>query len=184
MAAQDVEVSVFSQGMWPQEDARDPLGVWGGRHIITGSAGGGPIKVQFQPGAELAGAYLYTAYFATIAQLTGAETASAKCRLLTNWPDVDDDLGIQGAGTLKITAMITPGTFTPPFGGPVDPLVTPQERFVLLFDPRPVAGAFTIVELEHSVSTDSSTYAFECWGYYWDRQVMQTPGGPRHPGSR
>jgi len=63
-------------------------------------------------------------------------------------------------------------------------MVQPQDRFILLFDPRPVAGAFDIVELEISVGVLDRNYAFECWGYYWDRQVLNTPGGPRHPGSQ
>jgi len=184
MAAQNVAVDIFSQGMWPQEDARDPLGVWGGRHVITGSAGGGPIKVQFQPGADKAGAYLYTCYFATIAQVTVNESATMKCRLLTNWPDVDDDVGVQGAATLRIMGTQGNVSFTAPFEGPITPMVFPADRFVLLFDPRPVAGGFTIVELEQDRSTDTNLYVFECWGYYWDRQVMSTPGGPRHPGSK
>jgi len=184
MAAQDLQVDVFSQGMWPQEDARDPLGVWGGRHIVTGSVGGGPIKVGFQPGADRAGAYLYTCYFATIAQVTVNESATMKCRLLTNWPDVDDDVGVQGAATLRIMGSADGVGFTAPFGGPATPMVFPADRFVLLFDPRPVAGAFTIVELEQDRSTEDNVYVFETWGYYWDRQVMSTPGGPRHPGAR
>ena len=183
MTAQDVGKDIFSMGMWPQQDARDPLGVWGGRHIITGTIGGGGIKVQFQPGADRAGAYLYCCHFAQIAQLTEGESATLKCRLLTNWPDADDVVGVQGASTLKFATSLGLVGHTAPFAGPDSFLVAPQDRFVLLFDPRPVAGAFTIVELEQNVSTDGNLYAFECWGYFWDREVMQTPGGPRFPGS-
>lgn len=184
MAAQDAAVDIFAQGMWPQEDMRDPLGVWAGRHLITGTVGGGVIKVRFQPGADRAGAYLYTCYFATIAQLTAPEAGAMKARLLTNWPDADDDVGVQGAATLRIQTTVDSASFTSPFGGPRDLLVTASDRYILLFDPRPVAGAFTIVELEQDRSIDTNVYAFEAWGYYWDREVMSAPGGPRHPGAR
>ncbi|MGR3295936.1 MAG: hypothetical protein ACUZ8A_06880, partial [Candidatus Bathyanammoxibius sp.] len=59
------------------------------------------------------------------------------------------------------------------------------DRFLLLYDPRQPAslGNTNILELQLAVNTDLATYSFEAYGYYWDRSVMQTPGGPRHPGS-
>lgn len=181
--AQSIPVDILTAQLWPQGDARDPLGVWGGRHIVTADVTEGPLKVSFQPGAERAGAYVYTCYMATIAQLTASEIQTFKCRLLTNWPDVDDDAGVQGAATLLIVSAGVSATFTAPFGGPQVPLVTAAQRLILLFDPRPVAGAFTIVELEATPAVDTQQYAFETWGYYWDRGVLNAPGGPRHPGS-
>ncbi len=175
---------IFSQGMWPQQDARDPLGVWGGRELVTADVTAGPIKVSFQPGADRAGAYLYTCYSAQIGGLTASEAAIGKIRLLTNWPDVGAPEGVQGYGSLKFFSIGGGSAFTAPFSGPVDvQVIEPAERYMLLFDPRPVAGAFTIVELELDRAVDTRVYSFECWGYYWDREVMQTPGGPRHPGA-
>jgi len=183
--AQSVLTTIFSQGMWPQQDARDPLGVWGGRQILTADVTAGPLKVEFQPGADRAGAFLYTCYSAQIAGLTANEAAVGKCRLLTNWPDVGAPIGVQGYGSLQIVNINGASTFTAPFSGPFElAFVQAQDRYILLFDPRPVAGAFTIVELELDRAVDTRLYSFECWGYYWDRQVMQTPGGPRHPGSQ
>jgi len=185
MAAQDLSIAIFAHGMWPQGDARDPLGVWGGRHIATATVGDGPIKVRFQAAATIAGAYVYTCYSANIAGLTVATLGIGKCRLLTNWPDVDDDIGVQGYGSVKMVQVDGSSGFTPPFTGALigGALVQPSDRFILLFDPRPVVGAFDLVELEISDLVDTNTMAFECWGYYWDRQVLNTPGGPRHPGS-
>jgi len=177
------DVDIIATALWPQGDARDPLGVWAGRHLITGDATGGTLKVAFQPGAERAGAHIYTCYTAIIAQLTISESGTAKARLLTNWPDADDDAGVQGYGALKIAAMLGSSSLTAPFSAPAEPLVQPSDRYILLFDPRPVAGAFTIVELEHQPNTDTRVYAFEAWGYYWDRGVLNAPGGLRHPGS-
>lgn len=182
MAAQDVTVDIFSHGMWPQGDARDPLGIWAARHTMTGSAGGGSLKVGFQPGADRAGAFIYTCYFANVAWNV-QEGSNLKLRLLTNWPNADDDPGIQGASAIRIVNTDEAVGFTAPEGAPLDVMVkSPQEK-ILLFDPRPAAGAFTIVEMEISGSTDTFSYFFEAWGYFWDRQVMNTPGGPRHPGS-
>lgn len=182
MAEQSETVDLFATALWPQGDARDPLGVWGGRHVLTGSAGGGSLKVGFQPGIERAGAHIYTCYSA-FCSLTQQEDGNIKLRLLTNWPNMDDDVGIQGTGTLRIVNTDQAAGFTPPEGGPSAAMLSSLDRFILLFDPRPAAGAFTIVELELSGSTDGRTYTFECWGYYWDRGVMNAPGGPRHPGS-
>jgi len=181
---QALTVDIFSQGMWPQEDIRDPLGVWGGRSIVLADATAGPLKVGFQPGADRAGAFLYTCYSAQISSLTINESAVGKCRLLTNWPDVDVGPGVQGFSTTKIVTIDGSAAFSAPFDGPFDsPMVEPADRYILLFDPRPVAGAFTIVELERDRAVDTRLYSFECWGYYWDRSVMSAPGGPRHPGS-
>ncbi len=149
---------------------------------MTGSAGGGSLKTRFQPGADRAGAYIYTCYFANVAWNV-QEDSNLKVRLLTNWPNADVAAGIQGAGTILIRNTDQAVGFSPPEGAAIDHMVGPGQRFILLFDPRPAAGAFTIVEMEISGSTDTFSYFFECWGYYWDRGVMNVPGGPRHPGS-
>jgi len=180
----DLTFDIVPTAQWPQGDARDPLGVWGGRAIITQDASGGSVKANFQAPLTIAGAYVYTCYSAQISNLSAAVAIIIKCRLLTNWPDVDPvNIGVQGYGSNISRTTLGDADFTAPLSGPNDPLVTPNDRYLLLFDPRPVAGAFTIVELEYGVNVDTQIAAFECWGYYWDRAVLQTPGGPRHPGS-
>ncbi|KKL17299.1 hypothetical protein LCGC14_2486920, partial [marine sediment metagenome] len=59
----------------------------------------------------------------------------------------------------------------------------PNDRFILIFDPRQGAGVLNMIELEMGVNVNTDTYAFEAYGYYWDRSVLNAPGGPRHPGS-
>jgi len=169
--------------MWPQGDARDPLGIWGGRRIVTGDASGGGIQVRFAAAATIAGAFIFTCYNAQVSNVDATSIAAVRCRLLTNWPDVDAAVGVQGFATHLVRAQTGSSFFPAPLSGPDDPLVMPSDRFILLFDPRPVAGAFDIVSLAISENTNTVNFAFEAWGYYWDRQVLNTPGGPRHPGS-
>jgi succinate-acetate transporter protein len=40
-----------------------------------------------------------------------------------------------------------------------------------------------ILEMQRGNNLDLATYTFEAYGYFWDRAAMETPGGPRHPGS-
>jgi len=179
------EVAVITNALWPQGDIRDPLGVWGFRHGITGDATGGSIKVGAVVPADNAGAFLFTCYSALAAILAQATTSTsvAKVRLLTNWPNVDPQLGVQAYGSAGFVDLSTVSSFTPPEVIPTTPMIAPQDRFLLLFDPRPSGGQITIVELEIGVNILADTYTFEGYGYYWDRSVLNAPGGPRHPGS-
>jgi len=177
-------INLVATALWPQGDARDPLGVWGARQLLTSDASGGSIKVAIQAPATIAGAYVYTAYSAQVSRQAGTTTVAIKCRLLTNWPDVDPIVdGVQGYGSLIVVPALGESVLTAPRSGPSRALVQPNDRFVLLFDPRPVAGAFNIMELEIAENVDANTYSFEAWGYYWDRGVLNAPGGLRHPGS-
>lgn len=177
-------VDLVATALWPQGDARDPLGVWGARNIVTGDATGGSVKTTIQAPDTIAGAYVYTCYSAFASTVSAASASQVKLRLLTNWPDVDPlDPGVQGYGAIVVALQDFGLLFTAPMSGPPASMIGPADRFVLLFDPRPVAGAFAIVELELDENTLARVYAFEAYGYYWDRQVLNTPGGPRHPGA-
>jgi len=176
-------IDLIASALWPQGDVRDPLGIWGARGSITGDASAGSIKVTIQVPAGLAAAYIYTAYQATITLTTGTSGNPAKIRLLTNWPDVDTTQGVQGFGSVKVISMATSADFTAPTSGPLAPLVSPLDRFLLLFDPRPSAGVLELMELEIGENVLNDVYAFEAYGYFWDRSVLQAPGGLRHPGS-
>jgi len=178
-------VDVLPAALWPQGDIRDPLGTWGFRKGITGDASGGGLKVTARAAAGIAAAYLYTCYSVNIAHLTGTPgTPAAKCRLLTNWPNVDVLAGVQAYATLLMQTTVGGTNFTPPIAGiQRAPLVQPNDRFLLLFDPRPSAGVMELVELEWGENTDGDTYSFEGYGYFWDRSVLNAPGGPRHPGA-
>jgi len=178
-------VDLLPAQQWPQGDARDPLGVWAARLGVTGDATGGSIKVGVNVPAPLRGAHVYTCYSINFAQLTGVITArNVKVRLLTNLPDADTLAGIQGFATLRIVNTATLDSITEPIlgiGGAGAPALEPLDRFILL---RTDTGTpLTIVEIEFGENVNLSTYVFEAYGYYWDRLVMQAPGGLRHPGS-
>ncbi len=176
--------TVLASALWPQGDIRDPLGTWGFRLGVTGDATGGEIKVTAQAPAGLAAAYVYTCYSLNVAQLTGTLAANAiMARLLANWPNIDALAGVQGYSTALTVLQAAASVFTAPQAGYNDPLVAPQERFILLFDPRPGVGALSIAELKLGINIDTDTYSFEGYGYFWDRSVLQAPGGPRHPGA-
>jgi len=179
-----VNVDVLPAALWPQGDIRDPLGVWGFRQGIIGDASGGTSKVTARAAAGQGAAFVYTCYSVQIALLTGISAASnIKCRLLTNWPNIDPQAGVQAYATLALRTLVA-STMTPPESGPANgPLLTSNDRFILLFDPRPTPLAIDIVELELDRNVLNETYSFEGYGYYWDRSVLNAPGGPRHPGA-
>jgi len=180
--------------LWPQGDIRDPLGVWGFRLGVTGDASGNPISVGIEVPADKRSAYVYTMYSAQIAQLTGVITGSfLKLRLLTNWPNVDPQAGVQAYASLILGILGGATDLNAPIAGPssnsANPggqsLIQPNDRFLLLFDPRQPAslGPMEIANLELQVNTNLATYSFEAYGYFWDRSVLQAPGGLRHPGA-
>lgn len=182
----ETQGTVIASALWPQGDIRDPLGVWGVRQAVTGDASGGSIKIQFRVPAGLGAAYLYTVYSVNIAILTGVAPGSinSKLRILTNWPNVDTLAGVQGYSSALTFSVNTSANFTAPIGTIANQIViSPTDRFLLCFDPRPGAGNLDIVEIEIGTNTNLATHSFEGYGYFWDRSVLNAPGGPRHPGS-
>ena len=178
-------VDVIESALWPQGDIRDPIGVWGARLGVTGDATGDSVKVGIKVAAGKEGAYVYTCYSVNIAVLTQATPIDSfgKVRLLTAWPNVDPLAGVQAYGSARIVRVAT-NALTAPLGAITDnQTISPAERFLLLFDPRQGAAAPVIVELEYESNTNLDTYSFEAYGYFWDRSVLNAPGGPRHPGS-
>jgi len=179
------QVNIFAHQMWPQGDARDPLGVWGGRQRIVGDASAGAIQSTFVIPQALRGKYVYTVYSMTAVQNPAGTVAAsnAKGRILTNWPNISIDGGVQGYATCRIRTIQGSTTWRDPKAGSVVELVEPNDRFLLIHDPHPASGSMTLAEIDWAVNTDGDTYDFEIYGYHWDRLVFQTPGGPRHPGS-
>lgn len=183
MAAQSLTIAVETSAIFTPRDIRDPLGVWGARASVTGTATGG-IKVSFTVPAELKAAYVFTAYDAQIAELSGTVgQPNGKIRLLTNWPNVDPQAGVQGFSSLLVFNVAFNSGFTAPIAGPNQSIIKPNQRFMVLYDPRAIGGDMTIVEMEIGENVLAAEYSFEVWGYYWDREVMLAPGGLRHPGS-
>jgi len=178
-------VNVVQSAIFNPRDLRDPLGVWGFRLAITGTASGGSLKATAQIPADRKAAYVYTAYSCQMVLTTGtAADQNMKMRLLSNWPNIDPQAGVQGySSAIFINTNGADGDFTSPNSGPQIAMVTPLDRFILLYDPRPIGGAMSIMELEVGSNVLNDVWAFEGYGYFWDRQVLDTPGGLRHPGS-
>lgn len=178
-------VDVLATALWPQGDIRDPLGIWGFRTRLTGTGDGGGMKVTVTVPAGRNAGNIYTVYSAVITQVVGtANPGSGKVRILTNWPNVDPQAGVQSYGSMRLFTMFGSTGFTAPTTGPLDvALIGPNERFLLMGDPRPTAGELTIMELEFDENVLADELSYEGYGYYWDRSVWNAPGGPRHPGS-
>lgn len=177
---------VVETALWPQGDIRDPLGVWGSRVLLTGDASGGSIKATIIVSSEQRSAFVFCCYSAILVQLTGTPAGFViKCRLLTNWPNIDIQAGVQAYATAIFDASSADLDFTSPSAGPARNLIGPNDRFIPLFDPRAPQslGSLNILEIEGGSNVNGSTYSAECYGYFWDRSVMQAPGGLRHPGS-
>ncbi len=181
--------TVFPAQMWPQGDARDPLGVWGGRVTVTGDGTGGGTKAFFDVPEARRSAHVFTCYAVTIAQIVGTPTTPrAKLRLLTNWPDVDPVAQVQGFATFQVSTIEANANFSVPTSGlgkdGIGNWPGSHDRFILLLDPRQgISEDLTIVEMELGENILNNQWVFEAYGYYWDRGVLNTPGGPRHPGS-
>lgn len=178
-------VAVIESQQWPQGDARDPLGVWGGRALVVGDASGGEIGAEFFVPADKTGSFVYTCYAINGGQVLGSlQNQTFRIQLLTNFPNIDPQPGVQGFSTLDMGFMGGDGGLSAPFSGQRTWTFPSQNRFVLLYDPSPRNTDMNIVRLftvnQGGVGVD---FIFECYGYYWDRSVLNTPGGPRHPGS-
>jgi len=177
-------VDILAQQTLYPADARDPLGMWGGRVTLTGIGDGGSMKIVFNVPELLAAAYVFTVYSAIIVQTGGTPNGDiGKCRILTNWPNIDPDPGIQAYGTTIIRTLLASTSFTAPFAAPTEPFITPNDRFLLIYNPQQPDAAMSILELEFNGNVTGAVLSFEAYGYFWDREVMTLPGGPRHPGS-
>lgn len=175
---------VFETQQWPQGDARDPLGIWGARAAVLGNASAGEIGVDFVVPAEKVASFVYACYAITGGQILGViQNQSFKVQLLTNFPNVDPQPGVQGFSSLDIGVMGGDQQLTVPNSGQRTWTFPSSYRFILLYDPTPRNAALTIVKLATVNVAIGIDFVFECYGYFWDRSVLNTPGGPRHPGS-
>jgi len=175
---------ILASAVFAQRDRRDPLGVWGMRVGATGDGGGGSIQAVGQVPAGERAAYVYACYSASIVIISQAVplNVTGQFRLLTNWPNVDEQAGVNAyAGIHMVT--VEQSALEAPIGGNNDPLVSAPERFMLLWDPRSTGATMDICSFAVGSNVTGDVYSFEAWGYYWDRTVMAQPGGPRHPGS-
>lgn len=178
-------VNVVETGLWPQGDKRDPLGIFGWRVQATGDGTGGSIVTTVSVPAAQRHAYVYCIYNMTIHQTAGAvQNVGAQIRVLFNWPNIDVQAGIQAYDALYGGTMNGTSDFADPdasFNFDTSPFLD-NLRFMPIFDPTVQGGDMPIV-IQQVQQTDLIPYAFQGYGYYWDRSVMQAPGGLRHPGS-
>jgi len=186
--AVEVLVEVIETALWPQGDIRDPLGVWGARTLLVGDASGGSLKARLFVPADKRSSYLYTFYSAQLTQVDGsAANNNMKLRILTNWPNIDEQPGVQAySSAIFHSSGGADNDFTEPTSGPSIDLVGPNHRFLLCFDPRPqeTLQAMGIADIELGSNLGVGTdWVAEAYGYFWDRSVLNAPGGLRHPGS-
>jgi len=177
-----VLIPVQESSILRRRDLRDPLGVWTARGAGVGDGGGGVVLAQFVVPADRRAAHVYTCYAVTVVELAIAvvQATQVSARLLTNWP-VTETTGITGFSVVNTRVADNDGVFP---ASPQGELIPPSWRYILLFDPRAdPTSAITLVEAWPNDNTTDETYVFEVWGYYWDRNVLDAPGGPRHPGS-
>ncbi len=177
---------VIETALWPQGDARDPLGVWAARSGSVGDGTGGNHRTTIIVPAEKRRSRLYTCYFLSSVRTGGASSTSTriKAQLLTNWPDASLDAGVTGFATF-MEGIVSSNVGNFPVQGSETLLVQGIQRFILLFDPASVSPTtdMAIAAIERDANTDLEEIAWEAYGYWWDRAVVDAPGGPRHPGS-
>ncbi len=183
-----VDIPVIEWQLWPQQDARDPLGIWTARGSTTGDVSGGVLGARIVVPQARRRAYIYTCYGLTQVRVSGSTEVATqmKVRLLTNYPDASPTApGITGyASWMRVPITVIANTTAPNAGGDL-PMLSPEQRFILLFDPSAVdvLNDMPIVEIERDANVDGIVVNTEGWGYYWDRSILNTPGGPRHPGA-
>lgn len=177
-----VTIPIQESAILRRRDVRDPLGIWAARGTGVGDAGGGVVLAQFVVPAARRASSVYTCYGVQVVELAIATVQATiiTTRLLTNWP-VTEVGGINGFSLTNGHVADNDGIFPASSQGE---LITSAMRYILLFDPRPGPNAdVVLVEAWPNDNSLNETYVFEAWGYYWDRNVLDAPGGPRHPGS-
>lgn len=183
-----ITIPLLETGLYRQQDARDPLGIWAARNQATGDLTGGDMEANIQIPADRRRSRVYSCYDAnTFATLGAADTATAiKIEIFTGWPDAQAAGGIQGHSTYLVVASDGNIWDNNTSFGPREPLITPLQRFLALFDPSTAfpTDALTIVRITRNANVNTTIYMFTAWGFYWDRNIFDIPGGPRHPGSQ
>jgi len=176
---------------WPQLDKRDPLGIWGVRGAIVGDASGGKIEFTISVAADKRSAFVYNFLDINLTQVGGLTSGDAvRIRILTNWPNIDPQAGVQAYSTAVFGLIEGDNDFGDPIqvpraNGSATPFLATNQRFLLCYDPRSDQALGTLDICQMTVGNNggvTDTYVFEAYGLYWDRSVMQAPGGPRFPG--
>jgi len=179
-----IEKDVLVTGIFKQGDIRDPIGLWGGTTSINSDATGGKIRTSFRVDNEdafLSG--VFSIYSANVIQVTGlAATQNILFGINSNWPNIDQTPGITPYNGFIRATLSGEDAFSP-VAAVFPQLVGSLDRFRLIFDPRHIAPQNMLLCQFEMVNVNAKSYLWSVYGYFWDRSVLDAPGGPRHPGS-
>lgn len=174
------DIDMLQSAVFRRGDGRDPLGLWAARGTLIGDATGGTVKASFGvPGPQRA-AFVYTVGFVATSSPSAGTGSTHTVRLLTNWPPASKP-GLEGAAFIRTTEVGSAGSGELQAVG-FRPLIDPQMTKILMYDPRPdPSSRVNFIELWLNLNVDLAQYFFEAWGWYWDRNLHEIPGGPRYP---
>jgi len=183
-----VNKDVLVSGLFKQGDIRDPIGIWGGSVTINGDVTGGFLRVIFQVDPDdgwVSGIFAH--YSVSVIQTIGALLTGAGSavifRINTNWPNILQDPGIIPYNFTR-SFQLTGAAGLSPIAATEQPMVTSQERFLLSWDPRHITPQNLLLDQIEILNPGAGiSINFTAYGYFWDRSVLDAPGGPRHPGS-
>lgn len=180
-----LEIEVLEHNLFVTRDARDPLGIWTARAVITGDASGTPIVMRFLAAQTNR---VYTCHAVTMSSNGSVATYLGLVRLLTNFPPATPAGGAAGYSYNRVFSVVREPLFDPPednINAASSQLLNGTEK-LLLWGPTPAFAdvSIPIVEMQINENTLAATYFLEVWGYYWDKvAVLNAAGGPRFPGS-
>ncbi len=173
---------ILASGLIFQGDARDPLGIWGGATSQVNSGSGGSTRITFRVGttdSNLSSVFAISGL--SVLQESGTPRSDlVKFRMFTNWPSVDFQAAITPfnsahAAVFVGSTLFTGGVAVAPFNDTV-----PAIRGLLSWDPRGLSQPLLLCEFEMA-NISGTTVLVSVQGYFWDRAVLNTPGGPRFP---
>jgi len=175
------EATILEHNLFKQRDGRDVLGIWNLTHDITGDATGGSIKLAILPNSPDR-IFNVVALGLSVSQLVAS--AIGKFRYLCNFPPASVTQGRDSTDfTRSFTISQSADLTTPGDNWAAGNNQDPGWDKLLLWGSALPGVISAILELESGDNTLNETYFFDAWGYFWDRNVMYEPGGPRFPGA-
>jgi len=152
----------------------EPLGLFTGAAAVTGDATGGFVRVRFAPQNPtdtplLADQRRQYVYFLDGYRITGSVDGVHSVSITCHWARSNSALATPF--THKIArASVDDGINL--FYGP-DLMSDRMTRTPIFWDTQELAGAGNgIVDLAAETNTNAANYRFECYGRYYDRQIL------------
>jgi len=175
------QVRLLAHNIFKQRDSRDPLGIWAFRSEQAGTATGGVFKVQVQSD-EVDRIFTCVGLNLTADGITVA--VQGKYRLLCNQPPADLEGGQAGVSIARNIDVTNFSNATAPADNwdAISPYESQLEHILLFGGVQSSRDPQNILEMECGGNALTVTYFFEATGYFWDRQILESPGGPRWPG--